>query len=334
MLKNTKTNESGRSMVEMLGVLAIIGVLSVAGIAGYSTAMKRYKANELLNEASKRAVVVAGKFLHSNTADLSEFAGQTVAGGSFVDNTPITKDGNNQFTLTINGVDEDVCNQMEKSLPAAVQKFDASCATSNTVKLTFNADLRQGPVTTSNDDIKVDDGFRTGCKSNSDCGECGECDERGECWRTLDGENCLACSDGEMTYIYEEEPPLCFSCNSLNGFLAEEVPSCETECGGERIVSDGWCMLKNCPSGWNRAEDGSCIQANLEGCAYFSSSATECTSCSDTAIYSCSNDNCISECKKCNRVLMQNGTGTYCMATCPNGTRLNSTTRICEEVED
>ena len=30
----TKTNQSGRSMIEMLGVLAIIGVLSVGGIAG------------------------------------------------------------------------------------------------------------------------------------------------------------------------------------------------------------------------------------------------------------------------------------------------------------
>ena len=28
-------NQSGRSMIEMLGVLAIIGVLSVGGIAGY-----------------------------------------------------------------------------------------------------------------------------------------------------------------------------------------------------------------------------------------------------------------------------------------------------------
>ncbi|MBR2136742.1 MAG: prepilin-type N-terminal cleavage/methylation domain-containing protein [Alphaproteobacteria bacterium] len=34
----TKTNQSGRSMIEMLGVLAIIGVLSVGGIAGYSKA--------------------------------------------------------------------------------------------------------------------------------------------------------------------------------------------------------------------------------------------------------------------------------------------------------
>ena len=51
--------QSGRSMVEMLGVLAIIGVLSVAGIAGYTTAMRSHRANELLNEASKRATVVA-----------------------------------------------------------------------------------------------------------------------------------------------------------------------------------------------------------------------------------------------------------------------------------
>ena len=47
-----KTNETGRSMVEMLGVLAIIGVLSVAGIAGYTTAMRSYRTNEIVNAAS------------------------------------------------------------------------------------------------------------------------------------------------------------------------------------------------------------------------------------------------------------------------------------------
>ena len=45
-------NESGRSMVEMLGVLAIIGVLSVGGIAGYTMAMRKYRANELANAVS------------------------------------------------------------------------------------------------------------------------------------------------------------------------------------------------------------------------------------------------------------------------------------------
>ena len=50
-----KTQESGRSMVEMLGVLAIIGVLSVGGIAGYTMAMNRYRANEVIDMANKVA---------------------------------------------------------------------------------------------------------------------------------------------------------------------------------------------------------------------------------------------------------------------------------------
>ncbi len=52
-----KTNETGRSMVEMLGVLAIIGVLSIGGIAGYTMAMNRYRANEVVDMATKYAVI-------------------------------------------------------------------------------------------------------------------------------------------------------------------------------------------------------------------------------------------------------------------------------------
>ena len=44
-------NESGRSMIEMLGVLAIIGVLSVGGIAGYSKAMMKYRINKKIGRA-------------------------------------------------------------------------------------------------------------------------------------------------------------------------------------------------------------------------------------------------------------------------------------------
>ena len=39
-------NQSGRSMIEMLGVLAIIAVLSVGGITGYSKAMEKFKLNK------------------------------------------------------------------------------------------------------------------------------------------------------------------------------------------------------------------------------------------------------------------------------------------------
>ena len=47
-----KSEQSGRSMVEMLGVLAIIGVLSVGGIAGYSKAMAKYKTTQTLDQLS------------------------------------------------------------------------------------------------------------------------------------------------------------------------------------------------------------------------------------------------------------------------------------------
>ena len=43
MKKIYNSEQSGRSMVEMLGVLAIIGVLSVGGISGYSKAMAKFK---------------------------------------------------------------------------------------------------------------------------------------------------------------------------------------------------------------------------------------------------------------------------------------------------
>ncbi|MCM1323668.1 MAG: type II secretion system GspH family protein [Acetobacter sp.] len=43
-------NQSGRSMIEMLGVLAIVGILSVGGIIGYSKAMTKYRINKWTEE--------------------------------------------------------------------------------------------------------------------------------------------------------------------------------------------------------------------------------------------------------------------------------------------
>ena len=52
MMKLNRIEQSGRSMVEMLGVLAIIGVLSVGGIAGYSKAMTKFKINKSMDQIS------------------------------------------------------------------------------------------------------------------------------------------------------------------------------------------------------------------------------------------------------------------------------------------
>lgn len=58
-----KTNQKGRSMVEMLGVLAIIGVLSAGGLAGYSKAMKQHKMNTFLNQMVRLQEQISEKFL-------------------------------------------------------------------------------------------------------------------------------------------------------------------------------------------------------------------------------------------------------------------------------
>ena len=52
-------NESGRSMVELLGVLAIIGVLSVGAIAGYRYAWNKNKANQIVDGLSKAQITVS-----------------------------------------------------------------------------------------------------------------------------------------------------------------------------------------------------------------------------------------------------------------------------------
>ena len=66
-----KELQNGRSMIEMLGVLAIIGVLSIGGLAGYTMAMNRHRANQVLDYVSRCAVIA-----------------QTYGDGSTVETTP------------------------------------------------------------------------------------------------------------------------------------------------------------------------------------------------------------------------------------------------------
>lgn len=62
-MKETVTNQDGRSMIEMLGVLAIVGTLSMGGIAGFSTAMTRYKT---IREMEKYNLFLQGIMEHKS----------------------------------------------------------------------------------------------------------------------------------------------------------------------------------------------------------------------------------------------------------------------------
>ena len=128
--------ESGRSMVEMLGVLAVIGVLSVAGIAGYNNAMNKHRANELLNEASKRAAIVAMQATASQNLSINEFlATNEKLGFTGVQENPANTQ---QFQLTLSEVDEKVCTQMRSSVGTntPIRDINSDCTV-----ITYNKDL-------------------------------------------------------------------------------------------------------------------------------------------------------------------------------------------------
>ena len=74
-----KYNESGRSMIEMLGVLAIIGVLSVGGLAGYSKAMGKFKVNKCVDQLTQ--IVASTRALFAGHKDYSALGIGTVSEG-------------------------------------------------------------------------------------------------------------------------------------------------------------------------------------------------------------------------------------------------------------
>ena len=141
-MKKENLNESGRSMVEMLGVLAIIAVLTVIGINGFRQAIVRHRANELLNEAGKRAAVVAGQLtmMGQATGNLNEFIQNDFGYGTFKTGTVTPQNGT--FKIGIDNVPDDVCNQMQGMKGGAVIAI-TPCTTGddNSILLTYNNDL-------------------------------------------------------------------------------------------------------------------------------------------------------------------------------------------------
>ncbi len=143
------TGECGRSMVEMLGVLAVIGVLSVAGIAGYNNAMNKHRANELINEANKRATVVAMQFASGKeTASTIEFSGHSTFSGGIFDDTLSLSSEAGQFKLTLNNLLPEVCQQMKNTIgdTSVVRQVDCSNENSGLGYIYFNKDLSKEAV--------------------------------------------------------------------------------------------------------------------------------------------------------------------------------------------
>ena len=158
-------NECGRSMTEMLGVLAVIGVLSIGGIQGYTYAMNKYRANNVLNEINMASHDIAVKLLTSRNATKRITLGAPYDNGTMTtENYPFVYGCGNYdrleknchqdetgYWVTIGDVPEKICQNLlseTEKLPFLVQKkrngvvvTDGSdCDETNEIMFLFNAD--------------------------------------------------------------------------------------------------------------------------------------------------------------------------------------------------
>ena len=168
-----KTNETGRSMVEMLGVLAIVGVLSVGGVYGYGVAMKKHKANELLHQASMLATTVSAQ-IDSLGGDLPETITDFGSNkyGNFSTTVTQTED-KKKFVLTIENVDSSVCDQLKEG--GMVRGVECN-PEAKTAKITYYKNLATDPAEGEKSPTgeAIVSGLATYCETHS----CSECDGR------------------------------------------------------------------------------------------------------------------------------------------------------------
>lgn len=134
-----KSEQSGRSMVEMLGVLAIIGVLSVGGIAGYSKAMAKFKTSKALDQVSTTVAnvrtlysgqpnysglttaiaiqmgAIGAEMLSGQSPTSASTAYNAFNGSVTISATTVSGRNNAGFQLVFSGLSKEACVQMASS---------------------------------------------------------------------------------------------------------------------------------------------------------------------------------------------------------------------------
>lgn len=134
-----KSEQSGRSMVEMLGVLAIIGVLSVGGISGYSKAMAKFKTSKALDQVSTTVAnvrtlysgqpnysglttaiaiqmgAIGAEMLSGQSPTSASTAYNAFNGSVTISATTVSGRKNAGFELVFSGLSKEACVQMASS---------------------------------------------------------------------------------------------------------------------------------------------------------------------------------------------------------------------------
>ncbi len=236
-MKN-KLNETGRSMVEMLGVLAVIGVLSVGGIMGYKYGMMKYRVNETVNELNimantygiqmqqmkeEQTMPTDGELLSEEGATTRMGYGYEVLG--FDDH----------FEITLFDIPTEICEQLQKTgwaMPYDIQVAEVTAETCGEIVYYINNDLSGfAPETNNSDEDDTDEE-----ETPLDCGLYGTLiDNTCQCDEGYTGNTCNRC-DTSKGYKKQDSNGKCY-------LDCEKTANCTNEdfCNGRAsyIGTDG-----------------------------------------------------------------------------------------------
>ncbi len=190
-----KQNQSGRSMVEILGVIAIIGVLSIGGIIGYSYGMDKYRANQTIHDITLRGMDIIARSENLTPENYEEL--NTIWEN---ENSPIYptdffyEEEYDRFGIQITGVPSDVCKIIgdniadyietrieiegeEHEIDDNIEECDLS---DDNTMFFFFTDRKCLPECHSNEECIDGKCYGLQCESNADCnkeydGNCSRC---------------------------------------------------------------------------------------------------------------------------------------------------------------
>lgn len=150
-MKKIKNQESGRSMIEMIGVLAVAGLITAAAFilitSGMATQRRARAADEISTIASEmRQIDLANSGLENYNSDRNDFAkGKELLSTLKLPSTDtpfgsdsyysVTKDSNNkQFYVHIVDMSDDAdCEAMAKRAWSGAVSNSANCDTDNLI---------------------------------------------------------------------------------------------------------------------------------------------------------------------------------------------------------
>ena len=242
------TNQSGRSMIEMLCVLAVMGLISAAGVWGVEYALNLYEKNQVEQE-----VITQMSSLQMRTRQGTVDRG---ARGKYIKRQKVEIVDDNgeekkQIVLTAEGLSQDVCQMLmaepsTKGFTAQVSG-GGDCSEDSTIEFVSSLmNNREEEVYGEEETPTCGPGYKVLG------GRCIACSNSGKCSAYSSGCTCSSCKSGYTLKIG--------SCISQT--VCDPKANCVT---GQY---DAQCRCTQCESGYYILSSGDCAQClQKTGCA-------------------------------------------------------------------